>query len=186
MGLVVNLDEFSELCGVTAETMRAHVRTVEGNPAWLIERGTRGRDYKIDAELGVAWWRAKREADAAASDERQAQLQQLRLELLGSAAEDEEALTLSGRQRREEHEAAMARIKLRRTMGELVEVAPLEHLLSTAVIALRGQLANLPGEFGVKEGLEPAQVTALEAMVQRVLDRFAGEIDKAMAEGGGA
>lgn len=186
MGLVVNLDEFSELCGVTAETMRVHVRSVEGSPTWLIERGTRGRDYKIDAEGGVAWWQAKRLADETASAERQAQLQQMRLELLGPASGDEDALALSGRQRREEIEAAMARIKLRRTMRELVEVAPLEQALSAAVVALRSQLANVPGEFAVKAALEPADVQELGAMIERAIERFAGEIDKAMEAGGGA
>ena len=43
VSLVVNLEEFSELCGVTPETMRGYIRSVEGAPGWLIERGDRGR-----------------------------------------------------------------------------------------------------------------------------------------------
>lgn len=186
MGLVVNLDEFSELCQVTAETMRTHVRAVEGEPAWLIERGTRGRDYKIDAEGGLAWWQAKRAADDQASAERKLQLQQLRLELLGPASEDEEALSLSGRQRREEIEAAMARIKLRRTMGELVEVASIEHGMAAAVIALRAQLSGLPGEFAIKAGLGLEDIKPLEEMLARTLDRFAADLRKVLEGGGDA
>ena len=57
--LIVNLEEFAELCGVTAETMRVHVKAVDGDAAWLIERGARGRGYAIEAMGGLAWWKAK-------------------------------------------------------------------------------------------------------------------------------
>ena len=172
MSLIVNLDEFSDLCGVTAETMRVHIRGVEGNPAWLIERGDRGRGYKIEAEGGVAWWKAKRDADDLASAERQAELQQMRLDLLGDAAESPEALSLSGRQRRDEIEAAMARLKLRRQMGELVERAELEAAGVTAAIELRRRLLLVPAEFAAEAGLPPEDVKPLRAMLERAINAF--------------
>lgn len=178
MGMVVNLDEFSELCGRTAESMRGHIRAVEGDPVWLIERGARGLGYKIEAEGGLAWWQARRDADELASAERQAQLQQLRFDHLGSAADDESALVLSGKQRREEYAATFERIKLRRIMGELVEVAPLEALLSAAVVELRRQLLLVPAEFAAETGLDPAEVIPLDALLSRVLDRFADALPK--------
>lgn len=172
MGLIVNLDEFSELCGSTAETMRGHIRDVDGNPAWLVERGSRGRDYQIEAEGGLAWWRARREADETTSAERKAQLQQLRFEQLGAAVESEEALALSGRQRREEIEAALARIKLRRVMGELVEWAELEPLLATAAVEIRRQLQLVPGEFAALTGMSPEEVKPLAGLIERALAQF--------------
>lgn len=184
--MIINLDEFSELCGVTSETMRVHVRAVEGEPAWLVERGERGRGYKIDADGGLAWWRAKRDADEKVSADRRAALQQLRFDHLGDAVESEEALALSGRQRREEYAAALERIKLRRIMGELVEVAPLEHALSVAVVTLRRQLAGVPAEFAVSAGLAQAEVRPLEDMMGRALDRFGADLKRALTGDGDA
>lgn len=170
--LIVNLDEFSELCGVTSETMRVHIRDLEGNPDWLLERGSRGRDYKIEPVGGVAWWKDRRERDEQASADRQAELAQLRLDLLGPVAESADALSLSGRQRRDELEAALTRIKLRRTMGELVEVAELEAQATGAVVELRRQLLLVPAEFAVSAGLAPEEVTPLAAMIERAVTSF--------------
>lgn len=172
MSLIVNLDEFSELCGVTSETMRVHVKALEGSPVWLLERGSRGRDYKIEPIGGVAWWKAQRQAEELADAERQAELQQLRLDLLGPAAETAEGLALSGRQRKDELEAALTRIKLRRTMGELVEVGELEAQATFAVVELRRQLLLVPAEFAVAAGLAPEDVAPLVAMIERAVTGF--------------
>lgn len=176
MGLVVNLEEFSELCGVTPETMRGHIRAVEGGPAWLIERGDRGRGYKIETDGGIAWWRAKREEAEASDAEHQQNLAQLRLELLGDRVERDDALALSGKQRRDEYAAAMDRIRLRRTMGELVERAEIEPLLSHAAVEARRRLMLVPGEYAALAGLDPAEVKPLEEMIARVVDEFAAAL----------
>lgn len=176
MGLVVNLDEFSELCGRTAETMRDYIRSVEGEPGWLLERGMRGRGYRIEAEGGLAWWKARIAADDNASAERLAQLQQLRFEHLGDAADNEEALGLSGKQRREEYAAVVERIKLRRMMGELVERAPLEAQLTHAAVEHRRQLMLIPAEYAATEGLEPASVRSLSVMIERAVEKFVKEL----------
>jgi hypothetical protein len=178
MGLVVNLDEFSELCGVTAETMRVHIRGVEGNPVWLIERGDRGRGYKIEAEGGLAWWKAKREGEEQASAERMAQLQQLRFEHLGDAAEAEEALSLSARQRRDEYAAVMERIKLRKVMSELVEWAEIAPLLANAAVELRRQLLQVPGEFAAQAGLTPEEAKPLAVLLERAVNTFVDQLPR--------
>lgn len=185
MGLVVNLDEFSELCGVTAETMRVHIRGVEGEQGWLIERGDRGRGYKIEAEGGLAWWKAKRADDEAQTAERRAQLAQLRFDHLGEAAEDSDNLTLSGKARREEYAAVMDRIKLRRMMGELVEWAELEPLLASAAVELRRQVMLIPGEFAAMSGLPPEDVQHLHGLLERALNQFVGALPRRTAPGDG-
>lgn len=172
MDLIVNLDEFSELCGVTAETMRVHIRGIEGHPTWLVERGDRGRGYKIEAEGGLAWWKAKRDDEEQASAERQAQLHQLRLDLLGDAADEPDGLGLSGKQRREEYAAVMERIKLRRTMGELVEVAALDGPGANAVVELRRKLQLVAPEFAAKVDLSIEDRNTLAAMIERAVSSF--------------
>lgn len=170
--MIVNIDEFSELCGVTSETMRGYVRAVEGNPAWLIERGTKGRPYRIDAEGGLAWWRDLRRAEEDASADRQAALQQLRLDVLGDQAETEEALALSGKARRDEYAAAMERIKLRRVMGELAEVGDLVPLLSHAAVEARRRFQAIPAEYAAQMGLTPEDVRPLRDLIERAVNGF--------------
>lgn len=174
--LIVNLEEFAELCGITAETMRVHIRTVDGSADWLIERGERGRGYKIEARGGVAWWRDKRDRDDLADAERRAQLQQLRFELTGGAVEEAETMKLSGRQRSEEYGAALQALKLREQMGELIPKSALEHELSVATVALRRRLQRVPGEFVVAQGLDAALVRPLKAAIGRALTEFVDAI----------
>ena len=177
-GLIVNLDEFAELCGVTSETMRGYVRAVEGEPGWLIKRGKRGSGYEIDAEGGVAWWRKLRDDEVAAGADRTERLAQMRLELTGGVAESEPALALSGKQRIQEYQAAEAAAKYRQMLGDLVDRNELVGVLSSAVVELRRWLLQVPGEFAIREGLDPHSVIPLEDMIGRAIDEFLRTIAK--------
>lgn len=172
MGLIVDLNEFSELCGVTAETMRAHIKALTEDPVWMIKRGQRGSGYEIDAEGGVAWWKDKRANEEQASAERRAQLAQLRLDLLGDAVEDEERLGLSGRQRLDDYAAALKRIELGKAMGQLIERGPLEAALSAAAVEHRRVLQLIPGQMMAECGLSNADAAQLEAMIAKAIDDF--------------
>lgn len=170
--LVVNVNEFADLCGVTAETMRVHLKAVEGNPDWLIERGTRGREYRIDARGGVAWWRKTRDDAALAEADRSEQLAQLRLELTGGVVEDAETLALSGKQRIQEYAAAEAAAKYRRMMGDLLDRNEVVRVLASAATELRRRLMQVPAEFAIREGLPPKSIIPLEGMLGRAIDDF--------------
>ena len=183
MSLIVSLEEFAELVGVTPETMRVHLKQVDGQPDWLVERGDRGRAYKIEAEGAVAWWQEKREAEDLLEAERKGQLQQLRLGLGVAAAEGDKPLTLSGRQRREEYGAAMEALKYRKTMGELVEKAELDHVFLPAVVELRRRLMLVPGEFVIAQGLPGHHVQVLEGMLARAIDGFVSKVEADAAAG---
>ena len=176
MSLVVNLEEFAELCGVTGETMRGHIRGVEDNPGWLIERGDRGRGYKIEAEGGLAWWRAKRDQAEAEATEHKEALAQLRLDILGDQTEDAEALLLSGKQRREEYAAVMDRIKVRRMMGELVEASELERHLTHAAVEARRRFGLIHSEYAAEAGLSPDDVAPLAALIERAVEEFVSSL----------
>jgi hypothetical protein len=181
VALVVNLEEFAELCGVTGETMRGHIRGVEDSPAWLIERGDRGRGYKIEPEGGLVWWRAKRDqADADAAEHKEA-LAQLRLDILGDQGEDGDLLTLSGKQRREEYAATIDRIKLQRMMGELVEAAQVETALTHAAVEARRRFGLIAGEYAAEAGLSPEEVKPLAILIERAVGEF---VDKIASAGG--
>ena len=170
--LIVNLEEFAGLCGVTGETMRAHLKGVEGDPTWLLERGDRGRGYRIEALGGLAWWRAKRDTEEQQSAERRAQLAQMRLDLVGDQVEASAQLGMTGKQRREEYAAAEAAVKYRKMMGELVDRNDMIHALSSAASQLKRRLLQVPGEFAIREGLTPQSVTPLEGMLARAIEDF--------------
>jgi hypothetical protein len=170
--LIVDLNEFSELCGVTAETMRVHINALDDQPVWLIEKGHRGRGYKIEPEGGVAWWRAKREADENASAERRAQLAQLRFDMLGDAVEDAEALSLSGKQRLEDYSATLKRIELRRIMGDLIERKPLQALLASAAVEHRRELQLVPGQMVAAGYISAEHAVHVEAILAEAVDSF--------------
>ncbi len=170
--LIVNLEEFAELCGVTAETMRVHVKAVDGDAAWLIERGARGRGYAIEAMGGLAWWKAKRRDDEAVDAERKAQLAQLRLELVGDQIEQTDQLGLTGKQRREEYRAGFEAIEYRKAIGKLVDRDDMIHALSVAASELRRRLMQVPAEFAIREGMTQQAVAPLEGMLARAIDEF--------------
>ena len=188
--LIVNLEEFADLCGVTGETMRVHVKAIEGDPAWLLERGDRGRGYRIEVGGGVAWWRSKRDTEEQQSSERRAQLAQMRLDLVGDQVEAPAQLAMTGKQRREEYAAAEAAAKYRKMMGELVDRHEMVHALSSAASQLKRRLLQVPGEFAIREGLTPQSVTPLEGMLARAIDDFlrtiADETKIALIEEGGS
>lgn len=186
MGLIVNLNEFSELCGVSDETMRKYFRELEETPVWMLKRGTKGSDYEIESDAGIAWYKARRAADEVASAERLAQLQQLRFDHLGDAADSEEALTLSGKQRREEYAAVLERIKLRRLMGGLVEVGELEALATSAVIELRRKLLLVPAEYAAARGMSSEEVRPLHAMLERAITGFLSSLPSPLKAQGDA
>ncbi|RSV44403.1 hypothetical protein CA234_03030 [Sphingomonas sp. ABOLE] len=180
--LIVSLDEFAELCGVSSVTMRTHLRDLgrDGGdlPAWLIERGDRGRNYKIDAEGGVRWWQARRDAEDQGNAERAQRMQQLRLDTIGDAADEPEALALSGKQRREEYAAAQEAIKYRKLMGQLVEKAPLQRVLTNATVELRKQLQRVAPEAAIKLGLSADQARDLDGIIERAVAQFVATIEK--------
>lgn len=182
--LIVSLDEFAELCGVTSETMRVHLREVgrDGSavPAWLVERGDRGRAYKIEAAGGVQWWREKREAEEASNAGRQEQLELLRREVVGDVVEPA-ALSLSGKQRLTEYAAAEAALKYRRLLGQLVEKDAVTRVISAAAVAHRRRLKGIAPEFGIAAGLPADKVAVLERMIERAVNEFVDEIEAADA-----
>jgi hypothetical protein len=180
--LIVSLDEFAELCGVSSVTMRTHLRELGRDgaelPAWMIERGDRGRNYKIDAEDGVRWWQAKREAEDQGSAERAERMQQLRLEVVGEGVAEPEALALSGKQRREEYIAAQEAIKYRKLMGQLVEKGPLQRVLTSAAVELRKRLQAVGPQAAIKLGLSSDQQRALDGMIEGAIEQFVMAIEK--------
>lgn len=173
--LVVSLDEFASICGVTPETMRKHLAQAPADAPWLIERGRRGVGYKIAAGGAVAWWRT-RSAGGGEDDAKLAAIAELRMQMLGDAGDDD-GLLLTGKQRYEEYKAGEAELLYRRTIGELCRVADIEAETSNAAIELRRQLQGVGPAIRRQFALAKEVETAIEALIGEKLAAFIKALD---------
>ncbi|WP_426255792.1 hypothetical protein [Sphingomonas sp. DC2300-3] len=188
--LIVNLDEFASLCGVTPETMRSHLKAAPAKAPWILERGTRGRGYKIAALAGVEWWK-QRAAAGGDDDGRAAKLAELRLSMLGGDASEDDLL-LSGKQRGDEFKAGLAELEYREAMGELTRVHDYEAETVNAVIELRRQLQGVGLTIRRRFSLDREVQDAIDDLIGdrlklfvEALDADVGDLDAAEQDGGG-
>lgn len=172
--LIVSLDEFAGLCGVTPETMRNHLKQAP-DADWLLERGRRGVGYKIAAEAAIAWWR-NRSTNAGEDNARQQQLADLRMQMLGDAGDDE-GLLLTGKQRYEEYRAGEAEIAYRQAIGELCRVADIEAETVNAAIELRRQLQGVARTIRHQFDLRVEVQTAIDDLIAEKLAAFVKVLD---------
>ncbi len=173
--LIVSLDEFASLCGVTPETMRTHLKQAPAEADWLLARGRRGVGYKIAAEAALAWWRSR--AAGGGEDELRLQaLAQLRLQMLGDAGDDE-GLGLTGKQRLDEYKAAQAEIIYRQSIGELCRVTEIEGETVNAVIELRRQLQGVGPAIRREFALDREVETAIELLIGEKLAAFVKKLE---------
>lgn len=173
--LIVNLDEFASLCGVSRETMRDHLKTAPPKAPWILERGTRGRGYKIAAEAAVAWWQ-KRSVATGEDDVRLQRMAQMRLTLMGGDASEED-LVLTGKQRGDEFKAGMAELEYREAMGELVRASDIEAETVNAVIELRRQLQGVGRKIRRKFNLEREVEDGIDELIAEQLRAFVKTLD---------
>ena len=173
--LVVSLDEFASICGVTPETMRKHLAQAPANSAWLIERGRRGVGYKIAAGGAVSWWKA-RSAGGDGDDIRSAAMAELRMSMLGDTGDDE-GLLLTGKQRFEEYKAGEAELTYRQSIGELARVAEIENETVNAVIELRRKLLGVGRAIRIKHKLPREVEDAIDGLIAERLKLFVEKLD---------
>jgi predicted transcriptional regulator len=173
--LIISLDEFASLVGVTPETMRTHLKQAPDGAEWLLERGRRGVGYKILATKALAWWRDRKTGDGA-DDLKQRQLAELRLQMLGDAGDDE-GLHLTGKQRYEEFKAGQAELDYREQIGELCRVATWEGETANAVIELRRQLQRVGKIVRRKFGLKLEVEEAIDEILADRLEQFVKALD---------
>lgn len=173
--LIVSLDEFASICGVTPNTMRAHLKAAPANADWLLEQGRRGVGYKIAAAGAVEWWRT-RSTGGDESEGRSAALAEMRLQMLGDAGDDE-GLLLTGKQRYEEYRAGEAELEYRKLIGELARVADIETETVNAVIELRRQLQTVGRTIRLQFDLPQDVEDAIDALLAERLKLFVEKLD---------
>lgn len=174
--LIVSLDEFASICGVTPETMRKHLAQAPADAAWMVEKGRRGVGYKIAAAGAVAWWKSRSAGGSDDDDVRSAALAELRMQMLGDAGDDE-GLVLTGKQRWDEYRAGEAELAYRRAIGELCRVAEVEGETANAVIELRRQLQGVGRTIRRKFELPADVEAAIDELLGDKLAAFVRKLD---------
>jgi phage terminase Nu1 subunit (DNA packaging protein) len=153
---ITDLKGLAVICGVSAPTMQLALKEAPTGAKWLIERGGRGRGYKILARDGAAWFKRhkqQRAAAAAAPSAEEHDLARLRKHMLGDGASLEDLL-LPGKRRYEEYKAAEAELAYRKALGELCPVAEMHDALTDLVIRYRSALTHIPAAMRRRYSLE--------------------------------
>lgn len=180
---IVNLEELAELTRKSLPTLRVLMREHDDFP--VVKGGTKGTPYEFDARA-VAAWLAELDAAAAAAIERRAEeLKAMRLELFPGSAADDETLTLSPSQRKQELEAVRLADLVAEQRGQLTRVAEVLDDWQRAFAALRSKLIALPDELArdlaldrgtrtrLRDGLDAALVELAAMMREEVPDQRA-------------
>lgn len=172
--LIISLDEFASIVGVTPETMRTHMKQAPADAAWVLERGRRGVGYKIAAGGAVAWWQSR--SGGGDDDAKRAAIAELRMQMLGDTGDDE-GLLLTGKQRFEEFKAGEAELAYRQSIGELCRIAEIEAEATNAVIELRRKLLRVGPSVRRKHGLSRENEGAITEAIGAALNDFVAKLD---------
>ena len=154
--MIVNRTQLADVFGVSMPTVDAWVRA--GCP--VVQRGTRGVEWKFDT-ADVAKWRQERAVNDATGDKQQ-------------DANEIERRTKLAKMRQAELEVAKA-------MGLVAEIADFERVQSARAAVIRQNLLNVPGravlqllgetdEATFKQKLRAEIVLALETAATQALD----------------
>lgn len=176
--MICSLSEFVAMPGVPSEpTLR---KLIDENPDFpVVSRGKNGQAYEIDAEAGLKWLKARREAEELARRERQDRLNQLSLDLLGDDAAVKPGNSgLSPREIGEALEAEVQAIKLAQLRGELVRKAEVEAALSQFMVALRQQFRTMPQRLGKRVEVRRDVLNALDVLIDGDLHLIADKLER--------
>jgi hypothetical protein len=138
--LYLTREEAAQAVNVSLPTMDRMIRAA--GDLFVVEYGSNGRPYKIDAAKLKAY-RSQREAEDAAAEERHKErVRQVELELIGGEARGES--TLNAEQRKKVWDEQLTLNKLRQQRGELVELSRAEHAYERRIMYINQFMIGLP------------------------------------------
>ena len=165
----LNLGEFAKVVGSTEPTVRKRVNDAEPGP-WLIERGSRGQDYKIHPVLGPQWWRGEEERRRAAEAVRGEKVEQLALHFIGEHGLPDEGAGLTASER-------IKLVELQRLLrieglerGDLIKRDEMERLIGRALTLFTKRILRDAKSIARDADLAPAQRSEWEEMVEAALN----------------
>lgn len=174
----MNLTECADLLGISTETLRGYVNKAVVNGFPVEQHGGNGVSYVIDARAAAEWWKRNKGEALRAKDARAEDLFQMRLELFGVDADEDEAarLHLSGKQRREEFQAEREQLRLMRDKGQLLLKSHVEDTLAAALTSLRQDLLAVPINVAKRLSLNRGKRQVVDDIVRAALHRAADRL----------
>jgi hypothetical protein len=171
---IVNLEELAELMGSTMVTLRARMREHPDFP--ILKRGDNGKAYQFDARAVADFLAGLAAADEAKVDARNQELAAMRLELFPGTDADDETLTLSPAQRRQEIEAVRLADIVAERRGQLTPTDQVANAVRDALAALRSKLLAMPDDIARDLDLDRETRLALRDRVDGALADLAATL----------
>lgn len=183
--VLVQLGELATVPGMPTEaTLRKIIRDNADFP--VVSRGKNGVAYEIDLERAVRWIRDNEEKRLQAQRERQDEVQQFALDLLGpDAARDQEQKGLSAAERKQLLEEELVAIKLAERKGELIRKASVEDALTALIVKDAHRRSSFSARLAKRIELRRDVIIAIDALMEIDRKAFAADLET-MSETGNA
>ncbi len=170
--LVCNLSELAR--GLDkSEVMVARYRD-GGMP--VLTKGGAGKAYEFQLAHCWAWYHGMKAGEAALLDDRTAQLELLRMALVGEDGSND-MLKLTPKQRSAEYEAARRYSETAMAQGKLAYRSEMVLLLEGVFSVVRNQLVGLPDVMERRVGLSPEQSEAMEKIAKETVGAIATKLN---------
>jgi phage terminase Nu1 subunit (DNA packaging protein) len=158
---IVNMEEMADILRISIPTLKRLMKRYPDFP--VVARGSNGVPWQFDADAVIAFVRARREAEAAASAERDADLAQISLPLEEAVPPEERALSASDRLKNAQ--AMLKEDEVARQRGFLVLTSEMRQRLAPAWAELGQSLQAMPATLGRRHNLPDAVVRDMRAMI---------------------
>jgi phage terminase Nu1 subunit (DNA packaging protein) len=174
VGVVVNKAELAFAFRTSETTVDKWIRE-PGFP--ILERGANGKSYQFSLSDVVAWRARAADAERVADKARRSAIEQLRLDLIGTDADDETA-ALPPKERKALFDAQRSYLAAAEAQRRLIPAADVVALLDTIFAMVREALEAQPDRVEQAIGLDPAQIGALVALNDSILSELQGRISR--------
>lgn len=138
--------------------------------------GGNGKSYQFLLSACWAWKRARDDSEAAATEQSERAVQQMRLALVGGTIGESER-ALSPRQRAELYEAEYRWSQAAKARGELTSVKAVEDLLEDVFATVRDSIVALPDRLQRELNLQNRQAEKAVIACDAALDEAARKIE---------
>lgn len=171
---IVNRSEMARILEVSEPTLDRMMD--RGLP--VLQRGGNGKPYQFDVEAVIAWARDDAEREEAARSAREADINQLAMDLNGGATAEIEGVSpgLSGKARIDAINALLLQDKLAKQRGELVPVEDVRADYQAMFARLRQRLLSLDTLLTRSAGLTPAQAKIVRDDMRALLTELSAQI----------
>lgn len=171
----VNLDETSELIGVSLPTLKKLLKSNEDFP--VLKFGRNGVAYELDIRA-VKNWLEKHESEKAEADAaRRAELGALQEELFGRSIDGDAVLSLTPEQRAKVADAKFKENRLAEQQGRLVEANAVRQVAEYVLMTFRQELQGLPVRLSKRFGFDRKGREDIEVQCRDVLNKCAMKLE---------